>query len=553
MEKEATKIFGSVFNNVPYLFKDIQLSFYKILDLDDKPLSIYENEDVRIKEEIKASIEGFSFNFQEFDFLDQLTEIIEDEMKKLQITGNYDLMQDSLLERLKGVRNVDISLEDDFKDLSGRVANSFHSRDEFYNYFIARKEKIINMIYSYNQMVINSLITLTPHVIEELKEAKQKENTQQSQQQSATTSVNLESFASDFDSKIEEINDEVKKDNTLQEIKQSPTNLENITVNQDQLINACKVKYNELQRRLSYLQNGNYGSGSTIYAERGKLRHIIPQLDDFIKNLSMGKYAQDLINKYSNETDFNKMIESIINEAVSGMTELNYLTDIVDQSYSKRAKIDYSQYELPRIDLEMLHQEIISSTLLEDLLVHKKAIEQVLGTFDYDTNQRLKEEYNLLIDKIITLSIENLKRKNPSPGPTPSINNAIGESKSDVEYLVESNNFYGVLQGIQSTDLEKYKVFILLGFNSMINKWQQQFALCKTFIERKKSYQALNELYENFKDYLPLEIGDSLRQMLEGIGKYIEQQRLKNPEMVEVRYNRSNRSEKKQTSSAMKK
>lgn len=553
MEKEATKIFGIVLDDASSIYKEIQLQFYKILDLDEKKLSIYENEDVKIKEEIKASIERFSFNLQELDFLAQLKEIIEDEMKKLQTTGNYDLMQDSLLERLKGLRNIDISLEDDFKELSSRIANPFVSRDMFYNYFIARKDKITDMIKSYNQTIINSLITLTPKIIEELKSEKQKENTQQQiqqpQQQATTTSVNLENLIADIDAKIEEINGEKQKDNTSQERNQVPTNSGNVTVNQEQLINACKVKYNELQRRLSYLANGNYGSGSRINAERGQLRYVISQLDDFIKSLSMEKRTQELIKKYSNETDFNKMIESIISEVVPRMTELNSLTDEVDHIYGKRAKVDYSQYELPSIDFEMLHNRIITSTSLKDLLAGKKMIEQWLGNLDYDTNQRLKEEYNLLIDKIITLSMENEKKKNPNPEPTPSVDTAVGKSKSDVEYLVKSNNFYGVLQGIKSTDLEKYKDFIMLGFNSMMNKWQQQAELCNTFIEREKSYRDFADLYENFKDYLPIEIGNMLNQNLEEMKKYIEQQRAKNAEMVGVRYNTSKR---EQASSAMK-
>lgn len=513
MEKEATKIFRIVLDDTTTIYKEIQLQLYKIFELDGKKLSMYENENVRIKEEIKDSIKSFSFNLQEIDFFARLKGIIEDEMKKLQTTGNYDLMQDSLLERLKGLRNIDISLEDDFKELSGRVANSFISKDMFYNYFIAKKDKITDMIKSYNQTIINSLITLTPKLIEELKSENIKENTQQ-------------------------------------QTNQTPTNSGTITFKQDQLINACKVKYNELQRRLSYLANGNYGSSSRINAERGQLKYVISQLDDFIKGLSIGKRTQDLIKKYSNENDSNKMIESIISEAIPRMIELNSLTDEVDHIYGKRAKIDYNQYELPRIDFEMLHNRIITSTSLKDLLTGKKTIEQWLESLDYDTNQRLKEEYNLLIDKIITLSMENEKRKNPNPEPTPSIDTAIGKSKYDVEYLVKSNNFYGILQGIKSTDLEKYKDFIMLGFNTMMNKWQQQAELCNTFIEREKTYQDFAELYENFKDYLPIEIGSMLKQNLEEMKKYMEQQKAKNAKIVGIRYNTA---KQEQASSVMKK
>ena len=101
MENEAIKIYGMILDNASNINKEIQLQIYKILDLDGKKLSINENEDIRIKEEIKTSIEKFSFNLQELNFLAQIKEIIEDEMKKAQTTRNFELMQESLLERLK--------------------------------------------------------------------------------------------------------------------------------------------------------------------------------------------------------------------------------------------------------------------------------------------------------------------------------------------------------------------------------------------------------------------------------------------------------------------
>ena len=68
MKKEATKIFEIVLNNSDEINKEIRMQVYKLLDLDEKKLSIHENEDVKIKEEIKSSIEKFSFNLQENKF-----------------------------------------------------------------------------------------------------------------------------------------------------------------------------------------------------------------------------------------------------------------------------------------------------------------------------------------------------------------------------------------------------------------------------------------------------------------------------------------------------
>ena len=73
------------------------------------------------------------------------------------------------------------------------------------------------------------------------------------------------------------------------------------------------------------------------------------------------------------------------------------------------------------------------------------------------------------------------------------------------------------MQRIKGEDVEKYNEFIMLGFNTIMNRWQQQASLCNSFIEREKSYQDFIELYENFKDYLPIEVVNMLKQNLEEV------------------------------------
>ena len=553
MEKEATKIFGIVLDNARSLYNEIQQQFYQQLDLDSKKLSIHPNEDIKIKEQIKASIGSFSYNVQELDFIINVQNIIKEEMKKAQTTGNYDLMQNSLIERLKGTSNIVFSLEDDFKTLSSKIANPFISQEDFYKYFMSKEEKIKNMIQTYNQNIINALINLTPTLVSELKENKEKTNETNKE---TTTIPNHNVSSSSVDSTIAVENEEKKDEKISSEVKRGPIestdNFGNIKVEQEQLILACKNKYNEMQRRLSYLESGHYGSGSKINIERAQLKHAITKLEEFIKSLYIGKNTQELISRYSSEHDFDKRIESIIREALPIVAQVDRLTNEVNHIYGKRAKINYNQYELPKIDFETLHNRILTSTSLKDLLAGKKVIEQWRGTYDYDTNQRLEEEYNLLIEKIIALTMENEKRKSPNPEPTPNLNAAVGGSKSDIEYLIRKNKFYGVLQAIKGADVEKYNEFIMLGFNTMMNQWQQQASLCNSFIEREKSYQDFVELYENFKDYLPIEVGNMLKEKLEEMTKYIEQYREQNTEIIGTRYNTSRENSQAQAVSARK-
>ena len=532
MEKEATKIFEMVLNNSADLNKEIRMQVYKLLDLDGKKLSIYENEDIKIKEEIKASIERFSFNSQETQFLNQVQEIIKEEMQKLQTSSNYDMMQNSLIERLKGLTNIDITLEVDFKELSSRIANPFVSRDMFYNYFIAKKEKITDMIKLYNQTIIDSLINLTPKLIQELNSEKQNENKSQEAPHAPTKS--FEELQSGIDSLIEKY--EIKKENKPigQEVKQDDMN------KIDGLINACKNRYNELQRRFSYLTSGATSNvnSSKIMLEKEEIRKALKQLTELIQKLSASKYATDLMSKYADIKDTDLFYDKVISEIAPSSISATNMTNVVDNMYSNQFTSSFNQFSMIEINVDELHQRIVNTNDLTELLNIKQQIENAKGSQYYDTNIRLETELLILVNKIISLTMRNSKSQDPN-SPTPNINAQVGESKDDVVALVNSNNFYSIMQGIQSHSVEKYRDFIMIGFTTIISRWQQQAELCNSFIEREKSYQDFVELYENFKGYLPMDVGSMLKTNLEEMKKFIEKARAKNTEIEGVRYNTS--------------
>lgn len=515
MEKEATKIFEMVLNNSADLNKEIRMQVYKLLDLEGKLILPNANENARLLEQIQASIETFTFNSQETQFLSQVQEIIKEEMQKLQTSGNYDLMQSSLIERLKSLRNIEISLGNDFKELSSKIASSFHSQEEYYNYFMAREEKITNMIKSYNQSIINSLINLTPKLIEELKSEKDKQPIPQEIKQDEP-SVVLGNLTSEIDSKLDDMN------------------------KIDGLINACKNRYNELQRRFSYLTSGATSNvnSSKIMLEKEEIRKALKQLTELIQKLSASKYATDLMSKYADIKDMDLFYEKVISEIAPSSISATNMTNVVDNMYSNQFTISFNQFSMTEVNVDELHQRIINANDLTELLNIKQQIENAKGSQYYDTNIRLEAELSMLVDKIVSLTMRNSKVQDPN-NPTPNINAQVGEFKDDIVALVNSNNFYSILQGIQSHSVEKYRDFIMLGFNTIMNRWQQQAALCNSFIEREKSYQDFVELYENFKDYLPMDVGNMLKANLEEMKKYIEQQRAKNTEIDGVRYNNS--------------
>ncbi|MBE6153857.1 MAG: hypothetical protein E7166_06515 [Firmicutes bacterium] len=526
MEKEATKIFEIVLNNKANLTSEIKMQVYKLLDLEGKTILPNANENTRLLEQIQASIETFAFNLQETQFLNQVQEIIKEEMQKLQTSGNYALIESSLIERLKGLRNIDISLESDFKDLSSKIANSFHSQDEYYNYFMAREEKIANMIKSYNQSIINSLINLTPKLMEELKSEKEKQPVSQETKQNAPSDT-LDNITSDINSKRDDMN-----------------NMNKI----DGLINACKNRYNELQRRFSYLTSGATSNinSSKIMLEKEEIRKALKQLTELIQKLSASKYANDLMSKYADIKDMDLFYEKIISEIAPSSISATNMTNVVNNMYSNQFTTSFNQFSMTEVNVDELHKKIVNTNNLTELLNIKQQIEKSKGSQYYDTNIRLETELTILVDKIVALTMRNSKSQDPN---NPMLNAQIGESKEDIMVLINSNNFYGILQSIQSHNVEKYRDFIMLGFNTIINRWQQQASMCNSFEKREKSYQDFVELYENFKDYLPMDVGNMLKTNLEEMTKYIEQQRAKHTEIEGVRYNNSEEQINQNTSS----
>ena len=527
MKKEATKIFEIVLNNSANLTSEIKMQVYKLLDLEGKIILPNANDNARLLEQIQASIETFAFNSQETQFLSQVQETIKEEVQKIQTNGNYDLVESSLIERLKGLRNIDISLESDFKDLSSKIASSFHSQEEYYNYFMSREEKIANMIKSYNQSIINSLINLTPKLMEELKSEKRKQSVAQEIKHDES-SVVLNNLISEIDSKLDDMN------------------------KIDGLINACKNRYNELQRRFSYLTSGATSkvNSSKIMLEKEEIRKALKQLTELIQKLSASKYATDLMNKYADIKDMNSFYDKVISEIAPSSISATNMTNVVDNMYSNQFTTSFNQFSMTEVNVDELHQRIVNTNNLTELLNIKQQIETAKGNQYYDTNIRLEAELSILIDKIISLTMRNSKSQEPN---NPALNKQVGESKDDIIALINSNNFYSILQGIQSHSAEKHRDFIMLGFNTIINKWQQQAALCNTLVEREKSYQDFVELYENFKDYLPMDVGSLLKANLEEMKKFIEQQRTKNTGIDGIRYNTEEEQLNNKTISSMKK
>ncbi len=502
---KALEMFGIVLDNYENLEKEIREQVYKSIGINS------ENE--KLNEFIKECIEHFDLNLVERNFLSQLQNTINEELSKIRQQKSeknmvdYDSISNSLTERLRKNEPKSISLDDDFMNLATQISSKFQTgitREQFYQHLMSKKENIINMILSYNKNIVDSLVKLTPQLMEEMQQLQKNQNVKEDQQ-----------------------NQESKK---------------NTSINPNQAINTLiatsKKQYNELQRRLSYLNSGSYNvSSSRILFEKEELKKAILQLGEFIEKLSAGKYTQDLISKFSDTQELNVICNNVIHQEIPSLMSVSNLTNEVEKQYGHQAQVNYSNYSMPSINIEELHKKIISSSNLKDLMQGKASIEQVLGTYDYDTNKNLEVEYSILIDKIITLSMSNTKNKNSNPNPTPNNETAIGNSNDDVMSLIDSNQYFGVLQAIPKLQTDKYREFINYGLNEIMNKWNQKATLAKSYDERLISYQEFKTLFDNFKDYIPIEVADMLRTNLKDMESFIQQHRPKNAELDSIRYN----------------
>lgn len=506
MGNDALKIFGVILDNSESLENEIRTQIYKTIGINS------ENE--KLNEFIQECIGHFDFNLKEREFLGQLRTAIDEELSEIQKQNNengivnYDSISNSLMERLRKIESISMSLDDDFRNLSNQIVDKFQtgiSREQFYQHLMSKKENILNMITSYNKNIVDSLIRLTPQLMEELQNPQQKNNTQ--------------------------IEEQVKS-----------TNLTS-AINSNQVINsllaASKKQYNELQRRLSYLNSGNYNiSSSRISFEKEELRKALLQLSDFMEKLSAGKYTQDLISKFSNDRELDVMCERIINEEIPSLISTNNLTNEIEKQYGQHAQVEFKQYSLPSINIDELHNKIINSSLSE-LIQEKIAIEQVLGTYDYDTNKKLETEYSILIDKIITMSMINTKNRPSNPDPTPKMESEIGNSKEDIISLIDSNQYISVMQAIPKSQADKYRDFITYGLNTLLDRWNQRATLAKSYEERQMAYQELKVLYDNFSDYIPLDVADMLRANMQNMEEFLQKHKPKSDELVGIRYNNS--------------
>lgn len=340
---EAMKVFGFVLDNSQDILKQVNQNVYNILGIN--------TQDERLREFVMVELNNFDFNGIERKLIDSIKQVVDSSLKPLENPNenNYETITNNLINNLKSLKLQDYKLEDNFKDLSSRMASKFPmtgiNQEQFYTHFMSKTEKINEMIQEYNNEVIDTLIRFSPQFIDEIKQSR---------------------------------------------IKQ--------TTNNPEPVNPSNPS-----------DNGN-------------------------------------------------------------------------------------------------NPETVPSDYRRD-----------------DNRPQV-----------------------PNEPTTPDISTYVGATNEQVEMLIESNQYYSLLHGIDRETVMKYNNFIQTGFSLIVNDYYNRASSCTTLDEKLQAFAELKEIYQNFVGYISMDQSNQLREQIENMSNYLQKQQSKqNIDDIGIRYNTENREENK--------
>lgn len=172
MANNAMNAFGMVLDNSSALEKEVRTNIIGLLGINSK--------DENLTEYIQECVSHFNVNNIEHNYIESIRKVIDEELSKIQQqkkengSVDYSLISESLANRLRQLQNQDFSLDDDLKDLAIQIPNKFPlcgiTQEQFLSHFNSKKEAIMQMIKSYNNSITDTLIKLSPQLMEEFKQ-----------------------------------------------------------------------------------------------------------------------------------------------------------------------------------------------------------------------------------------------------------------------------------------------------------------------------------------------------------------------------------------------
>lgn len=550
MENDGIKAMSNILDNSRNISKEIRNEVYKLLGLN--------TESEHLSEYVKECLEKFNFNLEETKFLEQLRIITNEEINIIneQIKNNeqvnYEMFESKLIERFRAIERPNVNIDDNIRDLARQIVNRFPqinvSSNQLYNHFISKKEKIIETINQYNKTIVEALIKITPQLAKDLESSFNTINNPSIHPETSTT----ENVYGTQDN--QKIVDQHKKTNSLEQENSIKRDLVNQIINA--MNKAGEMKWGEISfdERINRVNNIKKGLYSKTIEDLQLLlaTYTIPakENNDSYISKSTQSHGVDIaqeIPKMEQSVSLKVNDEVIFKFREKCMQKANELKEMYRQVVNSNPDLA-KQYSKVIRELTKLYGDTEDKIFAQGILNKYMKLNEMIQESVYDEiiyhNIPMLKEISQKNNNIIFETPRTSEKITPD-APHP-VSTYVGATNDEVEELIKQNKYFSLLQGIKKEDIGKYNGFIFTGYNILMDNWFKKATICKTFEEKHNSYFELYEIYQNFRDYLPLEQVNQLREQLDDIKNYLNKQRKTNIDDYGIRYNAKD--EKKSTS-----
>ena len=604
MGNDGIKAMTNILDNSSNISKEIRNEVYKLLGLNtqSEQLSEFVNECL---ERFEFNSEEVLFLEQLRMIANEEINIINEQRKNNEQV-NYETFETKLVERFKESEKLIINLDDNMRDLANQIVSRFPqinvSSDQLYNHFMSKKEQIVEMINQHNKDIVEALIKITPQLSRDLESSVNTINNQNTSGTLPRTPAVEDVYGAQDNraanlQELREMQEKMarEKEHTEAEKQAIREQMQQAQEQMTQTLNWAKQQPNVPQftstrsDKIEEYPEWTKDNGISGYTEptvdqvkegleAQKFDEIyeseVNKLIDLKKNnnpnyeIELNNAIKTISSLTDKISDVRSQIESDVNYEISmeqqtqpKQQSVNYLSinDFHSKCIDKLAEVDRmfrnggnDKSEIAKVSrqlksfIDSLDNRVYAGELLEKYeKVSDYAISVIYDQIMFENVPMLKEIYEKHQD---LLNDENIRKPNEptNPNERPPMTTYVGANSEEIRNLINTNNYYSILHGLSKEDVAKYSGFIDSGYQIIINDYLARASKATTFEEKHNSYFELYEIYQNFRDYLPLEQANQLKEQLDSMQSYLNEQR-KITDDSGVRYN----TEAKEEQSAM--
>lgn len=235
-----------------------------------------------------------------------------------------------------------------------------------------------------------------------------------------------------------------------------------------------------------------------------------------------------------NNIDNEQLISNFVKRCSEKLNEVDIMFQNAGGSKSEIAKgFRALQKFINDLNDKNFAQEILNRYIKVNDVVQGTIYDEII----FQNIPMLKEIYDKhkgLLDE------EQIRKPNQPTDPKApkQMETYVGASNEEIRDLINQNKYYSILHGISKENVANYYGFINSGYQMIVNDYLTRANNAKTYEEKHNAYFELYEIYQNFRDYLSIEASSQLKEQLDSMYSYLQQQAQAN-EDIGIRYNSS--------------